>query len=77
MTGSRVCRLGYAATPADHPGRRAGDSRSAAKCASTASNCDPAQLQVLGVEREKLEAALRDFGANTSGGFSKCRAANT
>jgi HME family heavy-metal exporter len=30
---------------------------------------DPAQLQALGVEREKLEAALRDFGANTSGGF--------
>ncbi|HRF73591.1 MAG TPA: efflux RND transporter permease subunit, partial [Accumulibacter sp.] len=29
----------------------------------------PAQLQALGVEREKLEAALRDFGANTSGGF--------
>lgn len=29
----------------------------------------PAQLQSLGVEREKLEAALRDFGANTSGGF--------
>ncbi|RID98075.1 efflux RND transporter permease subunit [Simplicispira hankyongi] len=28
-----------------------------------------AQLQALGVEREKLEAALRDFGANTSGGF--------
>jgi HME family heavy-metal exporter len=31
--------------------------------------CKPAQLQALGVEREKLEAALRDFGANTSGGF--------
>jgi HME family heavy-metal exporter len=30
---------------------------------------NPAQLQALGVEREKLEAALRDFGANTSGGF--------
>ena len=29
----------------------------------------PAQLQALGVEREKLEAALKDFGANTSGGF--------
>ena len=29
----------------------------------------PAQLQALGVEREKLELALRDFGANTSGGF--------
>ncbi|MEO7031417.1 MAG: efflux RND transporter permease subunit, partial [Herbaspirillum sp.] len=29
----------------------------------------PAQLQALGVERDKLEAALRDFGANTSGGF--------
>ena len=29
----------------------------------------PAQLQALGVEREKIEAALRDFGANTSGGF--------
>ncbi|MCX7219190.1 MAG: efflux RND transporter permease subunit [Burkholderiales bacterium] len=29
----------------------------------------PEQLQRLGVEREKLEAALRDFGANTSGGF--------
>lgn len=29
----------------------------------------PAQLQSLGIEREKLEAALRDFGANTSGGF--------
>jgi HME family heavy-metal exporter len=29
----------------------------------------PAQLAALGVERERLEAALRDFGANTSGGF--------
>jgi HME family heavy-metal exporter len=29
----------------------------------------PAQLQALGVERERLEAALKDFGANTSGGF--------
>ena len=29
----------------------------------------PAQLKALGVEREKLEAALKDFGANTSGGF--------
>ena len=30
---------------------------------------DPAQLSALGVEREKLETALKDFGANTSGGF--------
>ncbi len=30
---------------------------------------DPAQLQALGIERERLEAALTDFGANTSGGF--------
>ena len=30
---------------------------------------DPAQLQALGVEREQIDAALRDFGANTSGGF--------
>lgn len=29
----------------------------------------PAQLQALGVERDKLDAALRDFGSNTSGGF--------
>jgi HME family heavy-metal exporter len=29
----------------------------------------PDQLSALGVEREKLEAALKDFGANTSGGF--------
>ena len=29
----------------------------------------PAQLQALGIEREKLDAALKDFGANTSGGF--------
>ncbi|MDO8653107.1 MAG: efflux RND transporter permease subunit [Undibacterium sp.] len=29
----------------------------------------PAQLQALGIEREKVDAALRDFGANTSGGF--------
>ncbi len=29
----------------------------------------PAQLQALGIEREKLEDALKDFGANTSGGF--------
>jgi multidrug efflux pump subunit AcrB len=36
---------------------------------STASRLKPAQLQALGIEREKLEAALRDFGANTSGGF--------
>jgi HME family heavy-metal exporter len=33
----------------------------------------PAQLQALGVEREKLEAALKDFGANTSGGFLEAR----
>jgi HME family heavy-metal exporter len=30
---------------------------------------NPAQLQSLGIEREKLETALKDFGANTSGGF--------
>ncbi len=30
---------------------------------------DPAQLQALGIARERLEAALKDFGANTSGGF--------
>ena len=29
----------------------------------------PAQLQALGIEREKLAGALKDFGANTSGGF--------
>jgi HME family heavy-metal exporter len=29
----------------------------------------PTQLQALGIGREKLDAALRDFGANTSGGF--------
>ncbi|CAG0926487.1 Cobalt-zinc-cadmium resistance protein CzcA [Rhodocyclaceae bacterium] len=29
----------------------------------------PAQLAALGIARERLEAALRDFGANTSGGF--------
>ena len=29
----------------------------------------PTQLQALNVEREKLESALQDFGANTSGGF--------
>lgn len=29
----------------------------------------PAQMQALGIEREKIVAALRDFGANTSGGF--------
>lgn len=29
----------------------------------------PSQLQALGIERERLEAALKDFGANTSGGF--------
>ncbi|MBW7441670.1 efflux RND transporter permease subunit, partial [Escherichia coli] len=28
----------------------------------------PAQMQALGIEREKLDAALRDFGTNTSGG---------
>jgi HME family heavy-metal exporter len=28
-----------------------------------------AQLKALGVEREKLDAALKDFGSNTSGGF--------
>ncbi|MCF8212009.1 MAG: CusA/CzcA family heavy metal efflux RND transporter [Rhodoferax sp.] len=30
---------------------------------------NPSQLKALGVEREKLETALQDFGANTSGGF--------
>ena len=30
---------------------------------------DPAQIQALHVEREQMETALRDFGANTSGGF--------
>ncbi|WP_298231718.1 efflux RND transporter permease subunit [uncultured Azohydromonas sp.] len=30
---------------------------------------DPAQLRALGVAREELDRALRDFGANTSGGF--------
>jgi HME family heavy-metal exporter len=30
---------------------------------------DPAQLKALAVERESVDAALRDFGANTSGGF--------
>ncbi|MDT3736972.1 MAG: efflux RND transporter permease subunit [Denitratisoma sp.] len=29
----------------------------------------PAQLAALGIERERLESALKDFGANTSGGF--------
>ena len=29
----------------------------------------PAQLQALGVERERIDEALRDFGSNTSGGF--------
>ncbi len=29
----------------------------------------PAQLQALGIAREQLDAALKDFGANTSGGF--------
>jgi Cu/Ag efflux pump CusA len=33
----------------------------------------PAQLRALGVERDKLEAALADFGANTSGGFLEAR----
>ena len=30
---------------------------------------NPAQLQALGVGQEQLQAALKDFGANTSGGF--------
>ena len=30
---------------------------------------DPAQLQALGIERERVDEALRDFGSNTSGGF--------
>jgi HME family heavy-metal exporter len=30
---------------------------------------NPAQLSALGIEREQLEKALADFGANTSGGF--------
>ncbi len=30
---------------------------------------DTARLQALGIERDRLEEALRDFGANTSGGF--------
>jgi HME family heavy-metal exporter len=30
---------------------------------------NPAQLKALGVEREKLDTSLKDFGANTSGGF--------
>src|SRR5690606_2311828 len=29
----------------------------------------PDQLQALGVPRERVDAALKDFGANTSGGF--------
>ncbi len=29
----------------------------------------PEQLQALGVTRERIDAALKDFGANTSGGF--------
>ncbi len=29
----------------------------------------PQQLQALGVARERIDAALKDFGANTSGGF--------
>ena len=29
----------------------------------------PAQRQALGVERERIDEALRDFGSNTSGGF--------
>lgn len=31
----------------------------------------PAQLQSLGIELDKVEAALKDFGANTSGGFAE------
>ncbi|CAN5863387.1 efflux RND transporter permease subunit [soil metagenome] len=34
---------------------------------------NPAQLQALGVAREKVEASLRDFGANTSGGFLEAK----
>jgi HME family heavy-metal exporter len=30
---------------------------------------DTARLQALGIERDRLEEALEDFGANTSGGF--------
>jgi HME family heavy-metal exporter len=30
---------------------------------------DPAQLRALGIERERVEAALKDFGVNTSDGF--------
>ncbi|MFZ1574092.1 MAG: efflux RND transporter permease subunit [Chromatiaceae bacterium] len=30
---------------------------------------DTARLQALGIERDRVEEALRDFGANTSGGF--------
>jgi HME family heavy-metal exporter len=33
----------------------------------------PEQLRALGVERDKLETALADFGANTSGGFLEAR----
>jgi len=29
----------------------------------------PEQLRALGIQREQVEAALKDFGANTSGGF--------
>ena len=30
---------------------------------------EPAQLQALGIERERIDQALKDFGSNTSGGF--------
>ncbi len=30
-------------------------------------------MRALGIEREKLEAALKDFGANTSGGFMEAQ----
>ena len=30
---------------------------------------DPARMQALGIDREQMETALRDFGANGSGGF--------
>ena len=33
----------------------------------------PERLQALGVERERIDGALRDFGANTSGGFLESR----
>jgi HME family heavy-metal exporter len=66
--GARVRRLGDAAAPADHPGHRPGDP-DRRRSAAVPRRTRPAQLQALGVEREKLEAALKDFGANTSGGF--------